>query len=137
METQELKDRETKKKNNNNNVFRWKRKTLSIIILNIADFLTCTFVIYYNIFDVIKIHSLSCTSSRQKFEILVQELYCLPAVYREVLHIKKLKQLTCFYMLAKFYLFFSVTICCHCFILSIFDMNILKFILSLLQLSCY
>lgn len=50
---------------------------------------TCTLIVYYNILDVIKIQPLSCTSSCQKFEIFVQELYCLLSVYRTLLQNKK------------------------------------------------
>lgn len=60
-----------------------------IIFKKTKDYLTCTLIVYYNILDVIKIQPLPCTSSCQKFEIFVQELYCLLSVYRTLLQNKK------------------------------------------------
>lgn len=61
----------------------------NIILKKTKDYITCTLTVYYNILDVIKIQPLPCTSSCQKFEIFVQELYYLLSVYRTLLQNKK------------------------------------------------
>lgn len=81
----------------NNNLKKWKKNPISLNLKSILisflkktkDYLTCTLTVYYNILDVIKIQPLPCTSSCQKFEIFVQELYCLLSVYRTLLQNKK------------------------------------------------